>query len=59
MEIEDKLRIKAESYFEVGELLKSEYDGDYDRPSIEEFFDAKAEELLLKAGKLENTKKDG
>ena len=47
----EKLKIKADAFFEVGEILKYEYDGPYDQGSIEEFFYNKAQDLILKASK--------
>ena len=45
--LEKSLRkTKADAFFEVGDLLKNEYEGSYDRPSIEDFFYDKAQELL-------------
>ena len=52
----EKLKIKADTFFEVGELLKYEYEGAYDRSSIEDFFDSKAQELILKASHLQDAK---
>jgi len=46
------LLIKADAFFEVGEKLKYEYEGPYDRSSIEEFFDDLAQDLILKADSL-------
>ncbi len=46
------LRVKADAFFEVGEKLKYEYEGSYDRSSIEEFFDGLAQDLILKADSL-------
>lgn len=46
------LLIKADAFFEVGEKLKYEYEGSYDRSSIEEFFDDLAQDLILKADSL-------
>ena len=46
------LKTKANAFFDVGEKLKYEYDGAYDRSSIEEFFDSLAEELMLKSDNL-------
>jgi hypothetical protein len=47
----EQLKAKADAFFEVGEILKYEYDGPYDRSSIEEFFDDKAQDLILAANK--------
>jgi hypothetical protein len=47
------LKTKADAFFEVGEKLKYEYEGAYDRSSIEEFFDGLAEDLMLKADSME------
>lgn len=38
----------ADGYFNVGDLLKYEYEGSWDRESIEDFFDDKATDLLIK-----------
>ena len=46
------LKTKADAFFEVGEKLKYEYEGPYDRSSIEEFFDDLAQDLVLKADSL-------
>ena len=46
------LKTKADAFFEVGEKLKYEYEGSYDRSSIEEFFDDLAQDLVLKADSL-------
>ena len=46
------LRVKADAFFEVGEKLKHEYEGPYDRSSIEEYFDDLAQDLILKADSL-------
>ena len=43
------LKVKADAFFEVGEKLKYEYEGAYDRDSIEKFFDDLARDLMLKA----------
>jgi len=45
-------QLKADAFFEVGEKLKYEYEGPYDQSSIEEFFDALAQDLILKADSL-------
>lgn len=54
-ETKEQLKAKADAYFSVGELLKYEYEGPYDRSSIEDFFDGKAQDLILKAQKLSDT----
>lgn len=46
------LKVKANAFFEVGEKLKHEYEGHYDRSSIEDFFDGLAQDLILKADNL-------
>lgn len=48
----EKLKAKADAFFEVGHLLKYEYEGLYDQSSIEEFFNAKADGLILRADKI-------
>ncbi len=42
---------KIDAFYEVGEALKYDYEGDYSQSSIEDFFDRKAQEL-----KTENNK---
>lgn len=42
---------KADAFFSVGEILKYEYEGPYDRSSIEEFFDNYADNLLKELDK--------
>lgn len=49
----EELKAKADAFFQVGELLNYEYEGSYNRSSIEEFFDNKAKALLLEADKLD------
>jgi len=52
MNKKDYLKAKADAFEEVGQLLKYDYEGAYDRSSIESFFDDKAEELKLEANTL-------
>ena len=41
----DLVKIKAEAFREVGEILKYQYEGFYDQSSIEDFFDERANKL--------------
>ena len=54
MDEKERLKIKADAFFEVGEILRYEYEGFYDQEGIEDFFDSKARELVLKAGDTAN-----
>ena len=52
------LKIKARTFFEAGELLRYSYDGPFDLSSIEDFFDDKAQDLMLEAARIEAEETD-
>ena len=48
------LKIRAQAFFDVGQILNYSYEGDYSQSSIEAFFDRLAQNLMLEADKLKD-----